>query len=115
MDPLSSAFGRVCGVEEGDFVLFVLEPVEHIDNSSLCCCATCLFSLGIVDIKELGVWMRIVSSPIGAHVEHFGLDRGPSQIALDYRVVSEVGRSDLGRVTHLFPQSDFCRAPADRP
>lgn len=74
IDPLASRFGRVCSIEDGNFVGLILEPVQHVSDCSFCGSSPSLFALRIVDVEKLGIRVRIVGSSVFPNVEDLSVD-----------------------------------------
>jgi len=51
-----------------------LKPFKHVGYSSFSRRFSSLFTFGVVDIEELGIWMGIVCPSVFADVENFGFD-----------------------------------------
>ena len=82
-DPLTASFGGVGRVEDGHFIGLVLEPVQHVCDGGFSSGFSRLLALGVVDVEELGIRVRVVGASIFTNIEDFGVDRGPSKVSLD--------------------------------
>lgn len=72
--PAAPVLGGIGRVEDCDCSVFLLEPFDHIIESSLCCRASHPLSLAIVRIEEVGSGLRGIISSIGAYVEDLCVD-----------------------------------------